>query len=43
MSNFCAPEQDSSEESIDEEMDRRRAVVKPIDLGRPPTGPEFQS
>ena len=34
---------DSSEESIGEETDRRRAVVKPIDLGRPPTGPGFQS
>ena len=32
----------SSEESIGEETDRRRAVVKPIDLGRPPTGPGFQ-
>ena len=36
-------DEDSSEESIGEETDRRRAVVKPIDLGRPPTGPEFQS
>ena len=36
-------DEDSSEESIGEEMDRRRAVVKPIDLGRPPTGPEYQS
>ena len=36
-------DEDSSEESIGEEMERRRAVVKPIDLGRPPTGPEFQS
>ena len=30
---------ESSEESIGEETDRRRAVVKSIDLGRPPTGP----
>ena len=36
-------DEDSSEESIGEETDRRRAVVKPIDLGRPPTGPGFQS
>ena len=36
-------DEDSSDKSIEEEMDRRRAVVKPIDLGRPPTGPEFQS
>ena len=36
-------DEDSSEESIGEETDRRRAVVKPIDLGRPPTGPRFQS
>ena len=36
-------DEDSSEEPIGEETDRRRAVVKPIDLGRPPTGPEFQS
>ena len=28
-------DEDSSEESIGEETDRRRAVVKPIDLGRP--------
>ena len=35
-------DEDSSEESIGEETDRRRAVVKPIDLGRPPTGPGFQ-
>ena len=36
-------DEDSSEESIGEEKDRRRAVVKPIDLGRPPTSPGFQS
>ena len=36
-------DEDSSEESIGEETDRRRAVVMPIDLGRPPTGPGFQS
>ena len=36
-------DEDSSEETIGEETDRRRAVVKPIDLGRPPTGPGFQS
>ena len=36
-------DEDSSEESVGEETDRRRAVVKPIDLGRPPTGPGFQS
>ena len=36
-------DEDSSEESIGEVTDRRRAVVKPIDLGRPPTGPGFQS
>ena len=29
-------DEDSSGESIGEETDRRRAVVKPIDLGRPP-------
>ena len=50
MDNSCAhirdvniADEDSSEESIGEETDRRRAVVKPIDLGRPPTGPGFQS
>ena len=36
-------DEDSSEESIGEETDRRRAVVKPIDLGRPPTSPGFQN
>ena len=36
-------DEDSSEESIGDETDRRRAVVKPIDLGRPPTSPGFQS
>ena len=36
-------DEDSCEESIGEERDRRRAVVKPIDLGRPPTGTGFQS
>ena len=36
-------DEDSSEESIGEETDRRRVVVKPIDLGRPPTGPGFQN
>ena len=41
--NDSVADEDSSEESIGEEMDRRRAVVKPIALGRPPTGPEFQS
>ena len=30
-------DEDSSEESIGEETDRRRAVVTPIYLGRPPT------
>ena len=42
MGNSCAPErQDSSEESIGEEMDRRRAVVEPIDLGSRPRIPEL--
>ena len=36
-------DEDSSEESIGDEKDRRRAVVKPIDLGRPPTGQGFQN
>ena len=36
-------DEDSSEESIGEETDRRRAVVKPIDLGRPRNGQGFQS
>ena len=36
-------DEESSEESIGEETDRRRAVVKPIDLGGPPNGPGFQS
>ena len=42
MGNSCArsinlADDDSSEESIGEEMDRRRAVVKPTILaGRPP-------
>ena len=34
-------DEDSSEESIGEETDRRRAVVKPIDLGRPPHRPRI--
>ena len=39
--NFA--DEESSEESVGEEAERRRAVVKPIDLGRPPTGPGVQS
>ena len=39
--NFA--DEESSEESIGEKTDRRRAVVKPIDLGMPPTGPGVQS
>ena len=35
--------EESSEESIGEETDRRPTVVKPIDLGRPPTSPGFQT
>ena len=34
---------DSSEESVGEEMERRRTVVKPIDMGKDPTGPGFQN
>ena len=36
--NVNIADEDSSEESIGEETDRRRAVVMHIDLGRPPTG-----